>query len=306
MAEATIRQLQYFVSVLDHGSVTAAAQASHVSQSALSMALSQLERAFGEPLFVRTKAQRITPTPAALRLAPHARNALESITAAHMAVMEEQHSLRGLLRVGCLTTLSPALLPAMVRDLAEHHPDVTLRLVEGSAVELQELVRRGQLDVGFIYRRMLEHDLDHSDLAPATMHVMLPATHPRARASSISIHEVQDLPLLLLDIPPTADSVLGMLMGWGITQPPRLRSGNIETIREYVALGLGYCLVNTIPGHRHSFEGHEIAYVPLADNIPANAITAVSIAGHRPSQRSEVAIDAVARHLAARNLQHGT
>lgn len=56
MSEVTARQLQYFVAVIENGSVSAAAQAQHLSQSALSMAIGQLETAVRSPLFVRNRA----------------------------------------------------------------------------------------------------------------------------------------------------------------------------------------------------------------------------------------------------------
>jgi hypothetical protein len=57
MPEITLRQLQYFVATVDHGSVTAAAEASHVSQAAASMAIAQLEKALGADLFVRSRSR---------------------------------------------------------------------------------------------------------------------------------------------------------------------------------------------------------------------------------------------------------
>lgn len=299
MAEPTVRQLQYFLAVLDHGSVTAAAKESHVSQSALSMALSQLEATFAEPLFTRSKAQKVVPTQAALRLAPHARSVIQTIEQAHAAVSEEKYLMRGLLRIGCLTTLSPTLMPPLVRAFSDTHPDIALRVFEGGAVELQEMIRRGQLDVAFLYRRLFEHDLARQDLAKATMHVMLPGDHVHAQAPSVSVRDIQDLPLILLDIPPTADAILGILMALGVDSQPRLRSSNIETIRGYVALGLGFCLTNTVPSHRTGFEEHTVAYVPLADPIPQNAVTAVISPGHAPSRRTQMAIDLVKDYLSS-------
>ncbi|MEO8284503.1 MAG: LysR substrate-binding domain-containing protein, partial [Pseudarthrobacter sp.] len=195
--------------------------------------------------------------------------------------------------------LSPALMPALVKAFSDNHPEIVLRIVEGNAVELQEMLRRGQLDVAFLYRRMFEHDLSRQDLAAATMHAMLPAEHTKASSASVFVREILDLPLILLDIPPTADAILGILVGLGLDIPPRLRSSNIETIRGYVALGLGFCLTNTIPKHRAGFDGREIAYVPLADHVPQNAITAVTTAGHRPSRRAQMAIDVVRERLEA-------
>lgn len=302
MAEATLRQMQYFLAVLDHGSVTAAAKESHVSQSALSMAIAQLESIFGAQLFVRNKAQKVVPTPAALRLEPHARNALESVDLAHHAIRDERHRVGGLVRIGCLTTLSPSIMPALIKVFSDKYPAISVRILEGSAVELQEKLRGGQLDVVFLYHRLFEQDLTCQDLQKAKMHAMLPAGHPRATDDSVFVRDIQDLPLILLDIPPTADSILGILTGLGVEKAPRLRSSNVETIREYIGLGLGFCLTNTVPVNRMSFGGHQVAYVPLADNIPANAITAVTLPGHPTSRRVRIAINVVAENLQSRGM----
>jgi hypothetical protein len=78
--------------------------------------------------------------------------------------------------------------------------------------------------------------------------------------------------------------------------PARLRSSNIEIIRGYVALGPGFCLTNTVPKRRAGFEGHEIAYVPLADHVPKNAITAVTLAAGMVAGADSIDDLALLRH----------
>lgn len=64
MAEFTLRQLQYFLAAVEEGSITAAAEKNRVTQSAVSMAVSELERALGVSLFVRSHAKPVLPTSA--------------------------------------------------------------------------------------------------------------------------------------------------------------------------------------------------------------------------------------------------
>lgn len=299
MSEVTARQLQYFVAVIENGSVSTAALAQHLSQSALSMAIGQLETAVGSPLFVRSRAKKIQPTPAALRLLPYARDVIETLDVVKDVVRDDHLVKRGVLRVGCLPTLSPRILPGLVEAMGREHPQIELVTVEESPVELQDKLRAGQLDVAFMYRRLVEAEMARHDLAPATIHIMLPMTHPQAGASSARLEDVIDLPLILLDIPPTGDAILGIVLGLGFEPEPVLRSTNIETIREYVARGLGYCLTNTVPDHSYSFCAGQVAYVPLENPIPQNAITAVTVGDRIPSARVEVAIDILSAQLAS-------
>lgn len=297
MAEITARQLQYFVAVIETGSVSAAALAQHLSQSALSMAIGQLEAAVGSPLFVRSKAKKIQPTPAALRLLPYARDVVETLGHVRDIVRDDHMVKRGTLRVGCLPTLSPRILPGLVEALGREHPQIELAIVEESPVELQDKLRSGQLDVAFMYRRLVESEMARHDLAPAAIHIMLPMSHPQARSASAALKDVVDLPLILLDIPPTGDAILGIVLGLGFEPEPVLRSPNIETIREYVARGLGYCLTNTVPDHSFSFCAGQVAYVPLEDPIPQNAISAVTVGDRIPSARVAAAIDILSAQL---------
>ena len=78
MAEYTLRQLEYFVAVAEAGSVTAAAAAVHLSQSAMSTALADLERALDVQLLLRHHARGVTLTAAGEQLVVASRQLLES------------------------------------------------------------------------------------------------------------------------------------------------------------------------------------------------------------------------------------
>jgi len=62
MLSPSIRQLEYVLAVAQHGSVSVAAQAIHISQPALSVAINNLESHLGQPLFIRRKGSPLTPT----------------------------------------------------------------------------------------------------------------------------------------------------------------------------------------------------------------------------------------------------
>ena len=300
MSEITARQLQYFIAVIEHGSVSAAAVAQHLSQSALSMSIGQLESAVGSQLFIRNRAKKIQPTLAALRLLPYARDVVETLEQVQDVIRDDHMTRRGTLRVGCLPTLSPLILPELVQSMGLDYPQIDLVTYEESPMEMQSRLRAGQLDVAFLYRRLADKNLARRDLSPATIHIMLPADHPKAKCASAMMSEIADLPLILLDIPPTGDAIRGIILGLGFEPEPVLRSPNIETIREYVALGLGYCLTNTVPDHPFSFGAGQVAYIPLADLIPQNAISAVTLETLKPNGRVETAVEIVSTNLVKR------
>jgi DNA-binding transcriptional LysR family regulator len=290
MSEFTLRQLQYFVAVVDHGSVTAAAQASSISQAAASMAVSQLERAVGVDLLIRTRSKKVAPTPAGRELAARARRILGMVGEIDDAVAGGFDEMRGNLRVGCSSTLSPRILPRLVGHFHRNFPAVEVTFREGAAAQLQEEVRNGRLDLAFVYALQSEEDLERVEVAKVRQHLMLSAEHPLAARGSIHFREVAHEWAILLDIPPTIDRVVSMMQAAGIEPKLRWPSSNMETIRSLVAHGLGYSFVNYRPAPETTPDSPGVAYIPIADKLPANPVVATLPKGVKVPRRVAAAI----------------
>lgn len=291
MTEVTVRQLQYFVAVVDTGSVTSAAQRCHISQSAASMALAQLERHLGADLLLRTRSKRVVPTAAGMEFAAHARDILARLSLAQEAVSESLGQMRGALRVGCSQTLSPRLIPPLVEHFNTSYPGVTVSFLEGAPAVMQHEVSQGRLDVALIYARQAEPALHAVPVSSVQLHVMLPAGHHLAQRTGISLHEVAHEDAILLDIPPTIERLTDIFGSLGLAPRTRWASTNADTIQSLVARGLGYTLVNSVPRRHTSVDGLEITYVPVTDAIEANAIHAMLPPGHRAPARVLAAVD---------------
>ncbi|MFB0836072.1 LysR family transcriptional regulator [Arthrobacter halodurans] len=291
MSEITLRQLQYYVSVIDHGSVTAAAAACHISQAAASMAVGQLEKAVGADLLIRTRSKKVVPTPAGLGFAAHARAILERVAEASDAVSESLAEMRGALRIGCSHTLSPRLVPALVDHFVSNHPLVDVGFREAAPSALQDDVRNGRLDMALVYEQQSDDDLERVRIATVRLHVVLPAGHALAGRSSIGLAEIAEEPAILLDIPPTVERLTAVMRSAGLEPRIRWTSGNMETIRSMVARGLGYSFVNSPPATGSTYEGGEVVFIPVADRTAANAIVAMLPPGQRAPRRVGAAIE---------------
>lgn len=303
MKDITLRQMQYLVAVLDHGSVGAGAAASHVSQASVSAALAQLERTLGTTLLLRGPARRAQPTAAGRDFAERARAILAAVDDAADAVDEDQRQLRGPLTVGCLHTASPRMLPGLAEHFTRTWPGVRLELVEETPGRLQDLVVGGRVDVAVIYSRQLRRpELHSSQLGPVRLHAMLPADSPFAASPEVALAElVTALPAIMLDIKPTEELLMERIQALGLTVQVAWRSSSAETIRSLVARGLGFSLVNAVPDpSTRSFEGREVVYRPLSDEKQPNPAIAVTAPGRQDSPRIAEAIR-VLREIA----QHG-
>src|SRR5882757_6920316 len=125
----SLRQLEYFVAVVDEGSFTAAAAKLHVSQPGLSHQIQTLERLLGGPLLERLP-RGIRLTPAGRVTLPHARASLSHAERAQASALRASGIDTGELHVGTLYSISVGILPAALRAWRLKFPDVQVRLVE--------------------------------------------------------------------------------------------------------------------------------------------------------------------------------
>jgi DNA-binding transcriptional LysR family regulator len=125
----TLRQLEYFVAVVEDGSFTAAAERLHVTQPGLSHQIQALERALGGPLLERLP-RKVRLTPAGRTALPHARASLAYAERATSAARTASGVDAGELHVGTLFSISLGVLPKALATWRENYPDVQVRLVE--------------------------------------------------------------------------------------------------------------------------------------------------------------------------------
>lgn len=297
--ELTLRQMEYFLAVLDTRSMTKAAQRCHASQSATSMAIAQLEKLLGAPLFVRSKNAALAPTSLALAFAEHARSCLESAEAARAAATESLVELSGPLRVGCLHNLARLILPPLAQQCVERYPMVDLQLVEAPAAQLQDDVRHGRIDLALVYSLQVDTDLPMTRLAEIQLHAVLPANHRLAAEQQVSWHDLADEPAILLDAPPTVERIQTQAHRLGLDLNIRWALSSTESIRSLVARGLGYGLTNTPPSGGTTIDGLEVVYKPLADDLLPNSICALHAPGAQRLRKVQASLEIVRQTTAS-------
>jgi DNA-binding transcriptional LysR family regulator len=157
--ELTLRQLTYFLAAAEHLSMTEAGRAAHVSQSAVSLAVADLERQLSTQLFLRHHAHGLSLTDAGRRIAPLARELLARANDLADEARDIGESLVGHLTVACYDTLAPFLVPRLITSFTDRHPQVELTFRGGNMAELHRLVRSGEAELMICYGLDLGDDL---------------------------------------------------------------------------------------------------------------------------------------------------
>ncbi|NKX50665.1 LysR family transcriptional regulator, partial [Arthrobacter deserti] len=132
MAEFTLRLLVLFAALAGHPTLSAAAAALHISEPALSQAISGLEKSVGEQLCVRRKAKGLQLTPAGQFFAVRARRLLREAAELSSDLAGPDGRLRGPDKLGCYTGLASNVLPPVLEGFPALHPEVTLGIEVGS------------------------------------------------------------------------------------------------------------------------------------------------------------------------------
>lgn len=191
------RQLQHFLAVMDLGSLSAAAEAVHLSQPALSRSLRALEDALRVPLFDR-KDRRLRPTPYALAYLERARRIVfdEKEGARSLALMRAGEM--GSLSFGMGSLIAASLLAPMLLALLRRAPGLRLSTLVQSTDVLFAALRKEQLDFFVGDVRIVQGDPDFvaEPLYACTCGWFARSGHPLAGRAGLGISDVLAYPLI--------------------------------------------------------------------------------------------------------------
>jgi DNA-binding transcriptional LysR family regulator len=141
-----ISLLRAFITIADHGSMTAAGHALHLTQGAISQRIAKLEALSG-PLFFRDH-RDVRLTPVGERLLAHARRLLDL----HDALLAEMTAgrLEGKIRLGAPQDLVNTHLGSILKVFTQAHPHVELALVCAASPELLRTIKEGKIDIALV------------------------------------------------------------------------------------------------------------------------------------------------------------
>lgn len=297
LLRVSLRQLEYFVAVGTHGTMGAAAVECQVSQSAISLAVSDLEKTLDVQLFLRQKAKRLQLTAAGRQVLADARRLLAQAEELQATARNLGRDATGQLVVGCFPSLSSYVMPTVLDALAQEHPGLDVQFAEGSVAELQSWLRDGTCEVAVMYGMGVDASLETTDLYLVRPHVELATNHPLAKRGKVRLAKLADEPMILLDVPPSEQLFRGVLAEVGVTPRISRRVVSVDGVRALVATGRGYTVLLQRPIIAAAPIGLEVAVCEIAEPVSPVPVQLVRAAATRPTRRAEAFSDVCARYL---------
>src|SRR5471032_3169147 len=145
-----LRQLRYFVAIVDHGSLSRAALNLHVAQPALTQQLRQLEEELGVQLLHRS-AQGVLSTDAGKIFYEHAQAIIKQVADARSAVAQSAERPSGAVTLGLPHSISGALALPLLTATRAQYPEITLQLTEELTGNLSEQLKSGRVNLAVLF-----------------------------------------------------------------------------------------------------------------------------------------------------------
>jgi len=259
----TLRQLEYFVAVGEAGSIAIASEKVNVSSPSISAAISQLEKEFGLPLFVRQHAQGLSLTQAGRAMLDQAHLVLREAEGLTDLAGNIAGVARGPLNVGCLSTFAQMILPSVRRKFEDAFPEVRVSQFELNQAEIFSNIRRAEIDIALTYNLDIPADLRFVSLAELPPYAMVCEDHPLAKLPFVSVDMLADHPMVLLDLPFSSEYFLSFFQKIGKKPYIAEKTKDMAVMRSLIANGYGFGLANIRPLNNLSPDGKPLRSIPL-------------------------------------------
>jgi DNA-binding transcriptional LysR family regulator len=251
-----LRQLRYFVTVAEELHFGRAAERLAMTQPPLSQQIQALEQELGVQLFARTR-RSVALTAVGAQWLPEVRRVLADAAALPALAQRLARGETGSLTLTFVSTADYGILPGLLRQFGERHPDVSLQLREATSDVQIDALLAGESDAGLVIPPQpvsFPATLGYLPLARERLVLAVPERwqpasrhgQARLRRGEVALAEAADVPLILFprrSAPAFYDIITGCYAAQGLTPRVGQEAIQMQTIVSLVSAGMGVALV---------------------------------------------------------------
>lgn len=238
MIRVSPRQLQVFVQVVATGSLRGAANALHLTPPAVSMAMADMERLLGAPLFDREHG-RLRLNPRGRELLPLSQELLERYAELERVAASTGDALDGELRIGASNTVGNYRVGELLGDFVRERPGVSIRLRVGNTEDIARAMLDHHLDVGCVEGPVIHPDLEVRPWRDDAMAVCVAPGHRLAGRKALRQRDFADERWILREPGSATRSLSEQALAKLPSPGSVLELSQTEAIKQAVAAGLG-------------------------------------------------------------------
>jgi DNA-binding transcriptional LysR family regulator len=297
-----LRQLRYFLRIVEAGSFSKASEALHIAQPSLSHHVRQLEEELGVQLLTR-HARGVVPTDFGFILCDHARVVLREVDLTKERIRDAAEVLGGEVRVGMSTATCRGLAVPLIQAVAAEYPRISVHLVEAMSGSLYEWVQAGRLDVALSYEGKSTDSLLATEVITEELRLILPSNHQMAGKRAVALSEVANLPVVLPDHPHIIRRVIER--SFAIAELELRVLVNCDSLPAIVELvRQGYVTLLPSFGVSRNIERGELVAVPIVNPTPIWQLS-IFLSQKSTNSRAAHAVAQIVHEVASRLVQRG-
>jgi DNA-binding transcriptional LysR family regulator len=243
--DVNLMQVRAFLAVSRLRSFTAAASALHISQPALTVQVQQLEEWLNLRLLDRDT-RHVTLTAAGRELAPRLQRIMAEFEAVTHDAKHLADKLHGVVRLACVPSVATTYLPDAILRFRTEYPRISFDLRDLSGRRVIASVRSEDVEFGITNVDEKWPDLESIDLCQEEIHVVFPTSHPIARLDEVTLEQIAEYPLVLLDTELNSRTLLdAALAASGRLAKPACEVKYTSSAIGMVRAGLGIALLGS-------------------------------------------------------------
>lgn len=273
--KVNLKALSTFLAVAENASFRKAAEQLHLSLPAVSMQVKKMEERLGVALFQRTT-RKVELTPEGEELMISTRKAMAELDAALARLQQAADAQHGHLSFACVPTIAGTTLPALLTEFARLYPGVTVAVRELAQPEVLEAVRRREVDFGIGPQPARPGELDSRPLFTDDYVAVVPAGHPAADKSGISLRELAKMRLLALGSSQFRRDLLDALAQEGLEPDLGYEFTHVATVIAMIEAGLGIGILPGVAVPRRT----SLKAVRIVRPVMKRTIAIITIRGH--------------------------
>ena len=191
-----LKQLQYFLTIVEEGSITAAAARLHVTQPPLSQQLKKLEKEFNVVLFERDS-RNLQLTAVGQMFADRARQLLALSNVIQKEILDFSRGYKGNLYIGTTPTAVPLVLSPKIAEFHQNYPMINFEFFEGNSAYIHDLVQKGIIDIGIIRSPFHLQGIKYLKKEPEPMVAVMSPEYNWSDCVSCSVDELDGKQLII-------------------------------------------------------------------------------------------------------------
>lgn len=266
----SLKQIRYFVATAETQKVSAAAVELGISQSAVTVAIKELESSLGIALISR-RVGGISLTQDGLKFLNHAKNIEANLADAIRSMKSKEEETSGRFRLGVTYTgVGYFLLPILAR-FKKSYPKVEIQLIEMSRAQLERSVYSGEVDLALIIVSNLSEPrrLKYKVLMQSPRVLWLSSQHRLNSLAEISLRDIKSEPFVQFVSDEADVSARKYLASKGFKPKSVLRTTSMEAVRGMVATGAAVTILASLVYRPWSLDSGRVELRPLRDSVPS-------------------------------------